>query len=351
MRSSGSSSGYQQCKASAKWIEYTFTKRECARFVPSKKQPNRCACGQSLICHKFESEIVDDSYVWLPSRDTRPSVTDSYGTIDFVGGGPHPNKAHFIRLGFDSRPDTIVQLLTRQWSLELPKLVISVHGGKANFELPLRLKRSLCDGLLRAAKTTGAWILTSGTNCGVTRHVGDALVTERSPRLLNRGSYSSSAGRSRAAGGGGTAPGGRWIRPGGYYHHHHHLQQQQQQQRRVVSIGIAPWGVVENRATLVGPDKDATYLSIDQPRPRFAALNNRLSCFLLADNGTVGKLLRPTFTYYMIRLQLFVFNSYQAVTELKLVSAVNWRNSFRGSDYRRGHRVSSRLFVSSSKAE
>ena len=247
------------------WIENTFMKRECARFVGTKKQPTRCACGQSLSFHRAHGidvdGIVDDSYVWLPSRDTRPIATDSYGTIDFVGGGPHPNKAHFIRLSFDSRPDAIVQLLTRQWSLELPKLVISIHGGKANFELTPRLKRSLCEGLLKTAKTTGAWILTSGTNCGVTRHVGDALITERSPRLLSRGSsYSNNA----------KLNGARFN------------------QRRVVSIGIAPWGVVEGNSALIGPDKSATYLSIDQPRPRFAALNNRHSCFLLADNGTVG---------------------------------------------------------------
>ena len=295
---------------SSNWIELSFCKRECARFAACCKEPMRCACGQLLEEHKtqadgtVESGLMGDSYVWLPSRDTRPSATDSYGTIDFVGGGPHPNKAHFIRLGFDSRPDAILQLLTRQWSLELPKLVISVHGGKANFELPPRVKRSLCDGLLRAAKTTGAWILTSGTNCGVTRHVGDALVTERSPRLLSRSSSSSAAGRNRVAGGARKNPGGGGGRPGGYYHHHHHLQQQQQQQRRVVSIGIAPWGVVENRAALVGPDKDATYLSIDQPRPRFAALNNRHSCFLLADNGTVGQLLNPPFNLQRLTLDI-----------------------------------------------
>ena len=57
----------------------------------------------------------------------------------------------------------------------------------------------------------------------------------------------------------------------------------------MVSIGIAPWGVVENRATLVGRRKDVTYLSIDQPRSKFAVLNNRHAYFLLADNGTVGK--------------------------------------------------------------
>lgn len=187
------------------------------------------------------------NYVFLflrgPAYHTTGNPTDSYGTIDFLGG-PHPNKAQFIRLGFDSRPDLILQLLTREWGLELPKLIISVHGGKANFELNSRLKKVLRKGLLRAAKTTGSWILTGGTNTGVTRHVGDALISERSPRLR-----------------------------GG----------------RVVSIGIAPWGVVENRAGLVGRNKDVTYLSIDQPRSKFAVLNNRHAYFLLADNGTVGK--------------------------------------------------------------
>lgn len=89
----------------------------------------------------------------------------------------------------------------------------------------------------------GAWVITGGTNTGVTRHVGDALISERSPRLR-----------------------------GG----------------RVVSIGIAPWGVVENRQNLVGRKKDVTN-SIDQPRSKFAVLNNRHAYFLLVDNGTVGR--------------------------------------------------------------
>lgn len=92
---------------------------------------------------------------------------------------------------------------------------------------------------------TGAWILTGGTSTGVTHHVGDALISERSPRLR-----------------------------GG----------------RVVSIGVAPWGVVENRASLIGRKKDVAYQSIDHPRSKFAALNNRHAYFLLADNGTVGQL-------------------------------------------------------------
>lgn len=72
----------------------------------------------------------------------------------------------YVRLAYDTRPDLIVQLFTREWNLELPKLLITVQGGKANFELQPKLKKVLRKGLLKAAKTTGAWIFTGGTNTG-----------------------------------------------------------------------------------------------------------------------------------------------------------------------------------------
>lgn len=71
-----------------------------------------------------------------------------------------------MRLSFDTRPELLLQLLTREWQLELPKLLITVHGGKANFDLQPKLKAVLRQGLVKAAKTTGAWIFTAGTNTG-----------------------------------------------------------------------------------------------------------------------------------------------------------------------------------------
>ncbi|KAG7188178.1 hypothetical protein KM043_017674 [Ampulex compressa] len=85
-------------------------------------------------------------------------------------------------MAHDTRPEPIVQLLCREWNLGLPKLLITVHGGRSNFELQPSLKKVLRKGLLKAAKTTGAWIFTGGTNTGVTRQVGDALLLERSQR-------------------------------------------------------------------------------------------------------------------------------------------------------------------------
>ena len=74
----------------------------------------------------------------------------------------------YVRLSYDSQPDQVLQLLQKQWNLELPKLLISVHGGIANFELQPKLRRVFRKGLLKAAKTTGAWIVSAGINTGNT---------------------------------------------------------------------------------------------------------------------------------------------------------------------------------------
>lgn len=67
---------------------------------------------------------------------------------------------------FDSKPDQVLQLLQKHWGLALPKLLITVHGGILNFDLQPKLKRVFRKGLLKAARTTGAWIITGGTNTG-----------------------------------------------------------------------------------------------------------------------------------------------------------------------------------------
>ncbi|KAG8229410.1 hypothetical protein J437_LFUL000931, partial [Ladona fulva] len=212
----------------------------------------RCCCGQSFAYHCGKGadvgwradpsgSVEEHIPAWSPSRHTQPSPTDAYGTIEFQGG-PHPSKAQYVRLAYDTRPELILQLFTREWTLELPKLLITVQGGKANFDLQPKLKKVLRKGLLKAAKTTGAWIFTGGTNTGVTRHVGDALLLEKSQRS-----------------------------------------------GRVVSIGIAPWGIVENNHELLGHNRDVPYHSISSPRSKYAVLNNRHAYFLLVDNGSGGR--------------------------------------------------------------
>ena len=70
----------------------------------------------------------------------------------------------------------------------------------------------------QAAQTTGAWIMTGGTNTGVMRHVGEAV---RGHTVMSRGA------------------------------------QLKDNTQQVHLIGIATWGIVDHRKILVGNQVDS----------------------------------------------------------------------------------------------
>ncbi|XP_055055069.2 transient receptor potential cation channel subfamily M member 3 isoform X4 [Misgurnus anguillicaudatus] len=243
-------------KAQKSWIERAFSKRECVHVIVSTKDPHRCCCGRLIGQHiglppsissnqneKSERGPKNDSLSekWSISKHTQLSPTDAFGTIEFQGGG-HSNKAMYVRVSYDTKPDLLLHLMTKEWQLELPKLLISVHGGLQNFELQPKLKQVFGKGLIKAAMTTGAWIFTGGVNTGVIRHVGDALKDH--------------ASKSRG---------------------------------KICTIGIAPWGIVENQEDLVGKDVVRPYQTMSNPLSKLTVLNSLHSHFILADNGTTGK--------------------------------------------------------------
>ncbi|KAG8144846.1 hypothetical protein E2320_013255 [Naja naja] len=178
---------------------------------------------------------------WSISKHTQALPTDAFGNLEFQGGG-HINKSMYIRVSYDTKPDLLLQLMVRDWQLELPKLLISVHGGLQNFELQPKLKQVFGKGLIKAAMTTGAWIFTGGVSTGIIRHVGDALKDHSS--------------KSRG---------------------------------RICAVGIAPWGIVENKEDLLGKDVTKLYQTMSNPLSKLCVLNSSHTHFILADNGTLGK--------------------------------------------------------------
>uniref|UniRef100_A0A672NQV8 Transient receptor potential cation channel subfamily M member 1-like n=1 Tax=Sinocyclocheilus grahami TaxID=75366 RepID=A0A672NQV8_SINGR len=250
------------------WIERSFLKRECIHIFPSKEPTFtvnidfflfdnycRCCCGQLVNQHVaillgstnksaeegqgVQTEPPQEK--WSVAKHTQATPTDAYGVIEFQGGG-HVNKAMYIRVSYDTKPDNLLHLMVKDWQLELPTLLISVHGGLQNFDLQPKLKQVFGKGLIKAAVTTGAWIFTGGVSTGVIRHVGDALKDHSS--------------KSRG---------------------------------KVCAIGIAPWGIVENKEDLIGRDVTRPYQTMSNPLSKLSVLNNSHSHFILADNGTHGK--------------------------------------------------------------
>ncbi|XP_075920421.1 transient receptor potential cation channel subfamily M member 3-like isoform X1 [Petromyzon marinus] len=254
-------------QAQRSWIERSFCKRECIHVIQSSKDPHRCCCGRLIGQHvglvpyvipraanqspatgsKHAAETAaaaasgQSQERWSVTQHTHASPTDAYGTIEFHGAG-HSNKAMYARVSLDTKPELLLQLLLREWQMELPKLLISVHGGLQNFELQPKLKQVFGKGLIKAAMTTGAWIFTQGVNTGVIRHVGDALKDHSS--------------KSRG---------------------------------KICTVGLAPWGIVENKDDLVGKDVVRPYQTMSNPLSRLTVLNSMHTHFILADNGTAGR--------------------------------------------------------------
>uniref|UniRef100_A0A8B9IHU2 Transient receptor potential cation channel subfamily M member 3 n=1 Tax=Anser cygnoides TaxID=8845 RepID=A0A8B9IHU2_ANSCY len=249
------------------WIEKTFSKRECIYVIANSKDimwilcsnllqilTFRCCCGQLINQHippppsitankngEETKQVEAQPEKWSVSKHTHTYPTDAYGNLEFQGGG-HSNKAMYIRVSYDTKPDSLLHLMVKDWQLELPKLLISVHGGLQNFEMQPKLKQVFGKGLIKAAMTTGAWIFTGGVSTGVIRHVGDALKDHSS--------------KSRG---------------------------------RICAVGIAPWGIVENKEDLIGKDVTRVYQTMSNPLSKLSVLNSSHTHFILADNGTLGK--------------------------------------------------------------
>lgn len=126
------------------------------------------------------------------------------------------NKKKYIRISFDTKPQNIIKLLKNYWQLELPKLIISIYGGIANFGLQPKLKQAIQKSIIKVANTSHIWIITAGTDTGVVKHIGDML-KEHFPRSTNN----------------------------------------------LIVIGIAPWGVVNEKDSLIGHDVKPFLLKID----------------------------------------------------------------------------------------
>uniref|UniRef100_A0A8B9RDI0 Histidine rich calcium binding protein n=1 Tax=Astyanax mexicanus TaxID=7994 RepID=A0A8B9RDI0_ASTMX len=153
----------------------------------------------------------------------------------------------FLRLSSDTPPATAYTILTSNWGLPKPNLVLSVVGGVGRSKVKPKLREVLRQGLVRAAQSTGAWILSGGLREGIDRCLGEAVrdhTTAASSDSLTK----------------------------------------------VVAIGVAPWGLVNLRDELVNPEGSypAGYFVTNTSRDSYC-LDTNHQAFLLVDDGSTGR--------------------------------------------------------------
>uniref|UniRef100_A0A3Q3L2S9 Transient receptor potential cation channel, subfamily M, member 2 n=1 Tax=Labrus bergylta TaxID=56723 RepID=A0A3Q3L2S9_9LABR len=215
------------------------------KFLPTNTFLDVCRCGYSKIEHVGEAIKPDDftGESWDRHRHIHEVPTDAFGDISFDGLGQKTGK--YARVSTDTSPEILYQLLTEQWKLSPPNLLISVTGGAKNFNLKARIKNMFHRGLIKVAQTTGAWIITGGTHAGVMKHVGQAVRDNALSSSIHG---------------------------------------------QIVAIGVATWGIIHNKDALVRPEGcfPAHYPMDIKGQGRLSCLDNNHSHFLLVDDGTHG---------------------------------------------------------------
>uniref|UniRef100_A0A673NHS2 Transient receptor potential cation channel, subfamily M, member 4a n=1 Tax=Sinocyclocheilus rhinocerous TaxID=307959 RepID=A0A673NHS2_9TELE len=139
--------------------------------------------------------LNEGELLWDSEEHTSEYPTDAFGQLEFAG---------FLRLAHDTPPDNVYSLMTSQWGLPIPNLVVSVVGGEGKEKVKPWVREVIRQGLVRAAQSTGAWIITSGLREGVGRCVGEAV----------RDHCATASSLSQA---------------------------------KVIAVGVAPWGLIYQR--------------------------------------------------------------------------------------------------------
>ncbi|XP_060223826.1 transient receptor potential cation channel subfamily M member 8-like [Meriones unguiculatus] len=226
------------------FIQANFKKRECVFFTrDSKAMESVCQCGYAQSQH-IEGTQINQNEKWNYKKHTKELPTDAFGDIQFETLG---KKGKYIRLSCDTDSETLYELLTQHWHLKTPNLVISVTGGAKNFALKPRM-RKIFSRLIYIAQSKGAWILTGGTHYGLMKYIGEVV----RDNTISRNS-----------------------------------------EENIVAIGIAAWGMVSNRDTLIRNCNDegyfsAQYIMDDFKRDPLYILDNNHTHLLLVDNGCHG---------------------------------------------------------------
>lgn len=220
-RQSKESDFHKRNQAHLCFVKQNFHEIECSKFVPDpekigvkKIRDLKCHCGEIFTEHVgisnarnfAERELVETFLVpeelrshinygnlfnappenlasilsqvtWTKEDAFRKTSCSTFGKICFVNY-ENSKPAKYIRLSHNDSVDRCLELMDKHWKIMEPKrpsLCISVIGGAKSFKLDNKMRETFNTGLIKAGKSTNAWMITTGSNVGVMKAVGNAV--------------------------------------------------------------------------------------------------------------------------------------------------------------------------------
>nr|QNG40904.1 transient receptor potential ion channel melastatin 1 [Hofstenia miamia] len=238
-----------------------FYRKECNVFVKlsfdkccknkskSEEEHNstcsKCYCGRLKSEHKYCGE--DDSKVseWSSDKCTLQLPTNAHGKMEFKNADSLYKFAYYLRCSNETDCSKLVSHMTedRYWKLNQPSMVISLTGGAQELKMSKKEKEALKTGLKKIAVIKDAWIVDGGTNSGIMKICGDAM----KDFVVSKGS----------------------------------------REKSVVLIGVATWGAIRARSTLINPENSVRPVSYDSSMEMTGApIDPNHTHFIFVDDGT-----------------------------------------------------------------
>eukprot|EP00316_Scyphosphaera_apsteinii_P022830 CAMPEP_0119346800 /NCGR_PEP_ID=MMETSP1333-20130426/108193_1 /TAXON_ID=418940 /ORGANISM="Scyphosphaera apsteinii, Strain RCC1455" /LENGTH=1308 /DNA_ID=CAMNT_0007359319 /DNA_START=65 /DNA_END=3991 /DNA_ORIENTATION=+ len=85
--------------------------------------------------------------------------------------------AKYIVVSDSTSPALLSKFVSNHWQLRRPEVLISITGGAQAFQLNPALLRVFNNGLVEAAASANAWLITGGTDTGVMRLAANAMAS------------------------------------------------------------------------------------------------------------------------------------------------------------------------------
>ncbi|CAF0835391.1 unnamed protein product [Didymodactylos carnosus] len=241
-----------QTGGSMKWlpaVNRLFIKRRtCTTFIPKpekgsdekNQRENRCGCKRLKREHSWEMpeiELLRDPQdsKWDAKKHTKPAFNNAYGQM------PETN-VPYIRCDIETKPDTLAELMFKDWEMREPKLIMCIIGGAKYFKLNERLEKEFIKGIIQTALRADGWIVTNGFKVGAVQLVGDAIYENK---LTNPKS-------------------------------------------EIIAVGVSKWGSVINRESLLNKnntEKKTKKGVTNEKRKGAQELEKNHTHFLLLDDG------------------------------------------------------------------
>ena len=109
-----------------------------------------------------------------------------WGKLTFAtrahSGPGHPSRkqgiAYYMRVSHNSEAGRVARCIAKFWQVAKPSVIIAVTGGARGLRVSALHRKLFCEGLVAAAKATGAMIFTGGN---VTQPISQTLTRLSSP--------------------------------------------------------------------------------------------------------------------------------------------------------------------------